>query len=160
MNWEFQLNPVHVGTTWDQDSGGDLSYWNWKKEGELSNPRGSGPPSVTPSIPPRSYQNPSDSSPHYLPISGLAPPLDRAEMKGFSIEREEQREMRMKRGKQKTIHTWFPLIPLTYLKQENVRRNEKMCHYDKKKLKVSFYKIRATVQTMTVTLNVYSLLCE
>ena len=54
-----------------------------KKEGEFSNPRGCGPPSVTSSIPPRPYQNPSDSSPHYLPISGLAPPLVRVEMKGF-----------------------------------------------------------------------------
>ena len=54
-----------------------------EEEGDLSNPRGSEPPSVASSIPPRPCQNPPDSSPHYLHISGLAPPPHEAEMEGL-----------------------------------------------------------------------------
>lgn len=57
-----------------------------EKEGALSNPRGCGPPSVAPSIP---FQDPAkipaDSIPHYLPISGSAPPPDITEMEGFTV---------------------------------------------------------------------------
>lgn len=101
---------------------GDLSYGSWQEgEGELSNPWGSGPPSVASSIPPRPCQNPPDSSPHYLPISGLAPPSDRTEMEGFTVD-----VRRKDREEIKRIHTWCPLNSSDICgKLENVARNER-----------------------------------
>lgn len=118
---KFSFPSVRVGTSWVQDSGVTCPMGAGKKEGELSNPWGSGPPSVASSIPPRPCQNPPDSSPHYLPISGLTPPLDRTEMEGFTIDLRGKNREEIKR-----IHPWCPLNSSDICgKLQHVTRNEK-----------------------------------
>lgn len=73
-----KLSPGQWGVTCPMGAG--------EEEGELSNPWGSGPPSEAFSIPPRPCQNPPDSSPHYLPISGLAQPPYRPAIEGFTVD--------------------------------------------------------------------------
>lgn len=84
-----------------------------EEEGELSNPRGCGPPSVAPSIPLQDPAKiPTDSIPHYLPISGSAPPPDKTEMEGFTVDEEEK--------KKNTSSLVLPLCLLTRLENQRM----------------------------------------